>query len=237
MNAKIFRLFILLLISVGTAIPAFSAPPSAPKKGKAKREVENRQLGLLFSADAFGYIYPIFLKDKYYSAEISATLDVNNRFFPTVEVGLGHTDMVSHLYEIGYRTHAPFYRVGMDYNMQYKDKKLGYIYLGARVGYTAFDYSVEAAPLIDPVWGDGAPIVFADVPCQAVWAEAVGGLRAEIARNFYMGWSLRYKYPLYRGPIANGGPWYVPGFGAGSKGVLGATYTIGCYFNFTKKKR
>lgn len=236
MNAKIFRLFILLLISVGTAIPAFSAPPSAPKKGKAKREVENRQLGLLLSADAFGYIYPIFLKDKYYSAEISATLDINNRFFPTVEVGLGHTDMVSHLYEIGYRTRAPFYRVGMDYNMQYKDKKLGYIYLGARVGYTAFDYSVEAAPLIDPVWGDEAPVVFTDVPCQAVWAEAVGGLRAEIVRNFYMGWSLRYKYPIYRGPIANGGPWYIPGFGAGSEGVLGATYTIGYYFNFTKKK-
>ena len=236
MNAKIFRLFILLLISVGTAIPAFSAPPSAQKKGNAKREVESKQLGLHLSADAFGYIYPIFVKDKYYCSEISATLDINNRFFPTVEVGLGQTNMVSQLYEIGYSTRAPFYRIGMDYNVQYKNKKPGYIYLGARVGYTMFDYSVEAPPLVDPVWGDKAPVSFTDVPCQAVWAEAVGGLRAEIVRNFYMGWSLRYKYPIYRGPIANGGPWYIPGFGAGSKGVLGATYIIGYYFNFTKKK-
>lgn len=236
MNAKIFRLFILLLISVGTAIPASSAPSSVQKKGTAKREVGSKQLGLHLSADAFGYIYPIFVKDKYYSSEISATLDINNRFFPTVEVGLGQTNMVSQLYEIGYSTRAPFYRIGMDYNVQYKNKKPGYIYLGVRVGYTMFDYSVEAPPLVDPVWGDKAPVSFTDVPCQTVWAEAVGGLRAEIVRNFYMGWSLRYKYPIYRGPIANGGPWYIPGFGAGSKGVLGATYTIGYYFNFTKKK-
>lgn len=236
MNAKIFRLFILLLISVGTAIPVSSAPSSVQKKGAAKREVESKQLGLHLSADAFGYIYPIFVKDKYYCSEISATLDINNRFFPTVEVGLGQTNMVSQLYEIGYSTRAPFYRIGMDYNVQYKNKKPGYIYLGARVGYTMFDYSVEAPPLVDPVWGDKAPVSFTDVPCQAVWAEAVGGLRAEIVRNFYMGWSLRYKYPIYRGPIANGGPWYIPGFGAGSKGVLGATYIIGYYFNFTKKK-
>ena len=236
MNAKILRLFFLLLISVGTAIPTLAAPSSDQKKRGEKRNVENRQLGLHLSADAFGYIYPIFVKDKYYSTELSATLNINNRFLPTIEVGLGHTNMVSQLYEIGYSTRAPYYRVGMDYNMQYKNKKPGYIYLGARVGYTAFNYSVEAAPLVDPVWGDEAPIHFSHVPCQAVWAEAVGGLRAEIVRNIYMGWSLRFKYPIYRGPIANGGPWYIPGFGTGSKGILGATYTIGYYFNFTKKK-
>lgn len=236
MNAKILRLFFLLLISIGITIPTLAAPSSDQKKQGEKRNVENRQLGLHLSADAFGYIYPIFVKDKYYSTELSATLNINNRFLPTVEVGLGHTNMVSQLYEIGYSTRAPYYRVGMDYNMQYKNKKPGYIYLGARVGYTAFNYSVEAAPLVDPVWGDEVPIHFSHVPCQAVWTEAVGGLRAEIVRNIYMGWSLRFKYPIYRGPIANGGPWYIPGFGTGSKGILGATYTIGYYFNFTKKK-
>lgn len=218
MNAKTFRLFI---VSLFIASAGYAASPLC---------------GLYLSGDVFGYIYPIFVKDRYYSSELSATLDIANRFFPTVEVGIGHTDMVSELYEIGYRTRAPYYRVGMDYNMQYKSDKPGYIFLGARVGYTSFDYTVDAPPLVDPVWGDEAPVQFADVPCRAVWAEAVGGVRAEVAKNFYMGWSLRYKYPIYRGPIANGGPWYVPGFGAGKKGVLGATYTIGYYFNFIRKK-
>ncbi len=218
-NAKTFRSFIISLLVATTA------------------HAESPLRGLYISADAFGYLYPLFVKDKYYSSEVSATLNICNRFFPTVEIGFGHTDMVSQLYEIGYNTRAPYYRIGMDYNMQYKSNKPGYIFLGGRVGYTSFNYSIEAPPLTDPIWGDEVPIQFTDVPCRAIWAEAVGGIRAEITRNIHMGWSLRYKYPLHRGPIANGGPWYVPGFGTGKRGVLGATYTISYYFNFTKKKQ
>lgn len=219
MNAKTFKLFIvsLFIASLGYA--------------------ESPLRGIYLSADAFGYLYPLFVKDKYYSGEVSATVDIRNRFYPTVEVGIGYADMVSQLYEIGYRTRAPYYRIGMDYNMQHESDKPGYIYVGGRVGYTAFDYSVDAPPLVDPVWGDEVPVQLANLPCRAVWAEAVGGVRAEIAKNLYMGWSLRYKYPLYRGPITNGGPWYIPGFGAGKHGVLGATYTVGYYFNLTKKRR
>lgn len=186
--------------------------------------------GIYLSTDVFGYIYPIFVKDKYYSSELSLTVNLKNRFFPVVEAGIGYSDMVSHLYNIGYRTRAPYYRVGMDYNMQYKNGKPSYIYLGGRVGYTSFDYSVDAPPLIDPVWGGEAPVQFTDVPCRAVWIEAVGGVRAEIAKNFYMGWSLRYKYPLYTGPVLNGGPWYIPGYGTGKKTAFGATYSISYYF-------
>ena len=239
MNAKIFRLFIVSLISAlaplltqeGGALAATSATSNA----KEAREVAIFQ-GVYVSADVFGYIYPLFVADKYYSTEMSLTANLSNRFFPVVEVGVGHADMVSQLYEIGYRTRAPYYRIGMDYNMQYENGKSSYIYFGGRVGYTTFDYSVDAPSLIDPVWGSEVPVQFTDVPCRAVWFEAVGGVRAEISRNFYMGWSLRYKFPLCRGPITNGGPWYVPGYGAGSKGLLGATYTISYYFNLAKKK-
>lgn len=229
MSARIYRLFIVLLISL-------SVSEIDAKTLDAKTE-KNASLGLHLSADVFGYIYPIFVKDKYYSSELSASLDIDNRFFPTIEVGLGHTDMVSQLYEIGYRTRAPYCRVGLDYNVLYKKGNPGYIYIGARMGYTSFDYSVEAPPLVDPVWGDESFVRFSDVPCRSIWAEAVGGVRAEVAKNFYMGWTLRYKYLFYQGPISNGGPWYVPGFGTGKKMAFGATYTIGYYFNFTRKRQ
>ena len=193
--------------------------------------------GCYLSVDAFGYIYPLFVKDKYYSTEVSLSANLKNRFFPVVEVGVGYTDIVSQLYEIDYSTRAPYFRVGMDYNMQYKNNKPGYIYLGARVGYTAFEYNVDAPLLVDPVWGDEAPMVLTDMPCRAVWGEAVGGVRAEIAKNFCMGWSLRYKYLFYRGPVANGGPWYIPGFGTDKRTALGATYTLSYYFNLSKKKK
>ena len=230
MNAKTFRLFIILLISVGV----LTVEAKTPASSKAK---DATSLGLYLSTDVFGYLYPIFMQDSYYSSEVSATMSINNRFMPVVEVGVGYTDMVSHLYEIGYRTRAPYYRIGMDYNMQYKNGKPSYIYLGGRVGYTSFEYSVDAPPLTDPVWGGEVPVQFTDVPCRAVWAEAVGGVRAEIAKNFYMGWSLRYKYPIHTAPITNGGPWYIPGFGASKGAAFGATYTVSYYFNLTKKRK
>ena len=219
MSAKTFRLFI---VSLFIAVAGYAESPLR---------------GFYLSADAFGYIYPLFVKDKYYSTEVSLTANLKNRFFPVVEAGIGYTDMVSQLYSIGYSTRAPYYRIGMDYNMQYKNNKPGYIYLGARVGYTAFKYTVDAPSLVDPVWGDEVPVSFVDVPSRAVWAEAVGGVRAEITKNFCMGWSLRYKYLFYQGSIANGGPWYIPGFGAGKKTALGATYTLSYYFNLSRKNK
>ncbi len=218
MNAKTFKLFIALLISL------FALGTQAQTEKKAPLQ------GIYLSGDVFGYIYPMFVKDKYYSAELALTANLSNRFLPVIEVGFGHANMVSQLYEIGYRTRAPYYRIGMDYNMQYKNGKPNYIYLGGRVGYTTFDYSVNAPSLIDPVWGDEVPVQLTDMPSSTVWAEAVGGVRAEIAKNFCMGWSLRYKYLLHQGNITNGGPWYIPGFGTGKKTSFGATYSITYYF-------
>ena len=226
MSARTFKLFIALMISVATV---GYANPQASKEKKAEKQKLTLQ-GLYLSADAFGYIYPIFVKDRYYSTEVSAAINISNRFFPVIEAGIGHTNMVSQLYDIGYSTRAPYYRIGMDYNMQYENGKPNYIYLGGRVGYTDFKYSVNAPALIDPVWCNEVPVQFTDVPCRAIWAEAVGGVRAEIFKNLYMGWSLRYKYPIHKGPITNGGPWYIPGFGASSKTAFGATYTVSYYF-------
>lgn len=224
MSARTFKLFIALMVSVVTA---GYAQPQASKETKADKLTLQ---GIYISADAFGYIFPIFVKDKYYSTEVSAIANIGNRFFPAIEVGMGHTNIVSHLYDIGYSTKAPYYRIGMDYNMQYKNGRPNYIYLGGRIGYTAFEYSVDAPPLKDPIWGDEAAVQFTNVPCQVLWVEAIGGVRAEIVKNIYMGWSLRYKYPLHKSATNNGGPWYIPGFGASSKAEFGATYTVTYYF-------
>lgn len=218
MSARTFKLFIasLFVTSVGYAASPFR--------------------GVYLSADLFGYIYPVFVKDKYYSGEVSVAANINNRFFPAVEVGVGYADMVSQLYSIDYQTRAPYYRIGMDYNVQYKNGKPSYIYVGGRMGYTSFDYSVEAPSLKDPIWGGEQPVRLVDVPCHSVWLEAVAGVRAEIVKNFYMGWSLRYRYPILQSASDNGGPWYVPGYGAGQGALLGATYTMTYYLNFRKNK-
>ena len=66
------------------AFPTLSRGEESNKTSKTlvlkKDEKEPFFRGIYLSTDVFGYIYPIFVKDKYYSAEVSASANFMNRF-------------------------------------------------------------------------------------------------------------------------------------------------------------
>ena len=224
MRSRICSLF--LTISLLATCPVLRAAdkedaPEAPLLG-----------GVYVSADVFGFIYPIFITDAFYSMEASASVDIKHRFYPTVEAGYGYCNTTGDLYGIRYATAAPYVRVGMDYNMQYKTGAPNYILAGLRVATTSAPYEVEAASLVDPVFTTETPFHLVDMPCRALWAEAVVGVRAQIIGGFYMGWTIRYKRMLHMAnDAAYGSPWYVPGFGVYGTEAVGATYNLTWYFN------
>ena len=182
--------------------------------------------GVSVSADVFGWIYPLFVSDAFYNNEVSATVNLLDRFYPVVEAGYGHCNTVGDLYGIRYTTAAPYFRVGMDYNLQYKNHSPNFIYCGARAGYSHSTYCVEAAPLTDPVTGSSYPFLLTDIPCRALWMEALVGVRAQVWKGFHMGWSIRYKRLLSNCTSANGNPWFIPGYGVHATETFGATYQL-----------
>jgi hypothetical protein len=183
--------------------------------------------GLSVGVDVFGWIYPIFVSDAYYNNEVSAAVNLQNRFFPVVEVGYGHCNTVGDLYGIHYTTAAPYYRVGMDYNFQYKKHSpVGVIFSGARLGYSNSTYDVEAAPLTDPLTGNEVPFHLSDIPCRALWGEALVGIRSRVWKGFSLGWSLRYKRLFSNCSSVNGNPWFIPGYGVHVTETFGATYQL-----------
>ncbi len=159
---------------------------------------------------------------------VEAALEVNllNRFFPVLEVGYGRTDATNEDTEFHYKTAAPYFRAGLNYNVQYKKKLPGYIYAGARIAYSSFKYDVDGPPMKDPVWGGDLPFRVTDVKGNALWAELLVGLRARIFKNLHMGWSFRYKVNLRVKDGPNSEPWYIPGYGANSSTKFGATYDV-----------
>lgn len=188
--------------------------------------------GIYVSADVFGFIYPIFVSDAFYSTEASVSVDLKHRFYPTVEMGYGYCNTTGELYGIRYATSAPYIRVGMDYNMQYKAGAPSYIFVGARVGTSNAPFELETPAFTDPVLEVEVPFHVTDMPCRAVWAEAVAGLRAQIAGGLYMGWSIRYKRFIHAAnDKAYGNPWFVPGFGVYGTQTIGATYNLIYYFH------
>lgn len=166
------------------------------------------------------------LGGDFFSAEAALEVNLLNRFFPIVEVGYGRTDAINEDTELHYKTAAPYFRVGLNYNVQYKKKSPGYIYAGFRLGYSSFKYDVDGPSMTDPVWGGEIPFHFTDIKSSTLWTELLIGVRAEIYKNFHMGWSLRYKVRLNVKDGPNSSPWYIPGFGASDNTIFGVTYDL-----------
>lgn len=247
MRWRTCRLFLLISVLALTARAASLTGGAAPddKQASGKKPASVKALmdemagepkaplfgGIYLSADVFGFVLPTFVKDAFYNNEVALSVDLRHRFYPTAEVGYGHCHTVGDLYGIRYATAAPYFRVGMDYNMQYKTGRPSYIYLGARVGYSRSAYEVEAPALTDAVTGAPYDFHLTDMPCRALWMEALVGIRAQIWSDFYMGWCVRYKRPLRSNTSANGNPWFMPGFGVHGSETVGATYNLTWYFH------
>lgn len=102
-------------------------------------------------------------------------------------------------------------RIGIDKNfLNHPDDVLS---LGTRLGFSRYSYDPENVIFQDPVWGDYATDIEAQ-SMTAVWIEAVMGIKAEVFRNVYLGWSVSAKVML-RKPGNKYFPEYkVPGYGS-----------------------
>ena len=54
---------------------------------------------------------------------------------------------------------------------------------------------------------------------NAHWISLVGGMRAEVFRNFFMGWSVFMNLRFYQSDYKGMEPYNIPGFGKGSNRV------------------
>ena len=173
------------------------------------------------------------------SSEVIASVDLKHRFFPTVEVGYEQTDAWNDN-GIHYKSGAPYFRIGMDYNALYKKKHGQMLLVGLRYGFSSFSYDIESMSVSDPIYGGsiGNPNLIDDIWGGSIsyrhsgmtgsmqWLELGVGIRAHIWKPLYMGWGLRFRFRLSASTGQYGDPWYVPGFGTYKSNTLGVQYSI-----------
>ena len=75
--------------------------------------------GTYVGLDVFGLGSKIFGSD-FTSAEVSVEVNLKNRFIPIIEIGYGHTDTTDDETNIHYKASAPYFRIGMNYNILFK---------------------------------------------------------------------------------------------------------------------
>lgn len=183
--------------------------------------------GIYVGADVFGFMNQALGSDIM-STEASIEVHLKNRFFPVVEIGYGNIETTNDETDIYYKTSAPYFRVGLDYNVFYKKPHLpGFFTVGLRYGYSSFNYDIESPALVDPNWGHTTiPFSYKGVESNASWAELVLGMKANVFNNFYMGFSIRYRSRLSVKKHENSEPYYIPGYGKGKSSNFGITYNL-----------
>ncbi len=161
--------------------------------------------------------------------EIGGALRVNlhDQWFPVFEMGIGRAkhenDSVTH---ITYRTTAPYFKLGVDFNLLKRKHQANRIYAGFRWAFTSYKVDVIRENLPDPTWKSKSGFGVNGLACSMHWLEIVMGIDAKIFGPFHLGWDVRYRRRLIHKEGDLGNTWYVPGFGINGQDQLSANFNV-----------
>ena len=181
--------------------------------------------GLRFGFDLSRIAVP-FLEEGRVEYDGSVDLRMNKNLYPVIEVGWG--DFETEEMNFSYKSTGFSIRAGIDKNYLKKDNvnEMGMFFAGFRYGVSFFKHEAPSLEIPDPYWGDFSDGQIEKYNLHAHWISVVGGMRAEVFRNFFMGWSVFLNIKFYQSDTKGMDPYNIPGFG---KGANRATAT----FNYT----
>jgi hypothetical protein len=159
-------------------------------------------------------------------AEASVDFEIFRNLYPVIELGYNSISESEELFK--YSAAGIYGRAGFDYNfLNLNDRSQHHSFtVGARYGISLFSHKAEDIYIQNPYWGDFVSNTY-EKDLKGHWVELVGGIKAELVPNLFMGWSLRYKILLNpdMDPLVN--PQLVPGFGTGGNDrSFGISYSI-----------
>lgn len=173
---------------------------------------------------------------RFNQLEAGARFNFLDRYFPLVEMGLGESDREGQKNENHFHTRAPYFRLGMDYNLNKKHNGNRFM-AGLRYGFSSFKYDFTDPNYADPVWPQAATgFSLTDQQGRAHWAELSLGCETKLWAFVRMGWNFRFKARLHQHASPYGEPYYTPGFGKNGKTVFGGTMNLIFDVGRTSKK-
>ncbi|MBQ0073213.1 MAG: hypothetical protein KBT34_03365 [Prevotella sp.] len=195
------------------------------KTAEGPQESDSIQLfrGVAVSYNLAGTV--IRAVSDYGEIEAAARVNLRDRYFPTLEFGLGSAKhALDPISGIEAKTNAPFFRLGCDFNVLRNKHDIYRLMFGARYAMTHFTQKAYG-DIVDPYWGGTLPY-YAETTSTYHWAELLLALDARMWGPVRLGWSFRYKFHITgdsKDPAQQ--LWYIPGFGKNGN-VLGATFNV-----------
>ena len=167
-----------------------------------------------------------FSDPKILGAEAALDFELFPNIYPVFE--LGYSSMNDSLDEVSYNSGGAYARLGLDYNLlNLGDRSQHHtITAGIRYGTSVFRHNSENITVESDYWGN-FHLENYENNLNGHWIELVGGINAEVAKNFFIGWSVRYKILLNPDMDPQMVPLLIPGYGKGSLNrVFGFSYSV-----------
>lgn len=226
-----YKYFISLLLFGCSFTTLYGQQVKAEKNDTSKQIHIN---GFRLDVDVSPVVTTFLNKGNIFSYEAGIQMNINDKYYPVFEMGYGGAKKIT-ASDINYQGDALFYRLGLDFNlMKQKEtkKKLNNVFLfGGRLGFSRFNYDLTNIGFGNDYWGTPEIRHATDLTTSRLWYEIVAGVRVEIAKNVFIGWTVRSKNMLTTDQPGQYKPWYVPGFGINSdSGVWGFNYLLGYKF-------
>ncbi len=142
-----------------------------------------------------------------------------------------------HKTEVGYAysMKGSYLKLGVDHNILGRDPRENEsIFWGLRIGAVDMTHEAEEITILDGYWGDLHTSLPAD-RLRPFWFEATIGIKAEVLKNFFMGWNVRGHFLLiYPKHVMR--PYIIPGYGnAEKKFPVTFNYTLTYRFPYKLK--
>jgi hypothetical protein len=210
--------------------------------GNAQDSIQKfpERYGLRIGVDLHRLSKSFYDKD-YRGLEIVGDYRLTKKFYIAGE--LGNEEKTVDDDRLNFTTQGSYFKVGFDYNAfeNWLDME-NMIYAGMRIGFSSFDHQVNSYKIYENNGNYyGQTIVAPGEKFSgqtASWVEIVGGVKAELFNNLYMGFSVRLNYLISNKEPEGFANLYIPGFNRTYDGKFGAgfNYTLSYFIPIYKKK-
>jgi opacity protein-like surface antigen len=205
--------FISLFLILGVSPIGVHAQDTIPITLKVK-------IGLEVSGPAIYYTDKNIL-----SAEGYVSVDLNEK--RSAFLALGYLNYKYSQYNYDYLNNGSFLKIGMDFNLLKANKSQGKYFAGIGLRYGLSHFNSET-PYYEQTnyWGTTS----SSLPEKSYWGhflEVAPGVRAEIFKNFSVGWTISIRKIIFTNTGKDLKPVYFPGYGDGSKSITaGMSYYL-----------
>jgi Domain of unknown function (DUF6048) len=224
--------FLIVLISLSA---------QSQKKTKDSIPAKTDQYGLRLGVDLYKLTKSFYEKD-YKGLEIVGDYRLTKNYFLAAEIG--NENKTTDDYRLNFTSKGTYIKVGFDYNgyENWLDMK-NMLHIGLRYGASTFSETLNTYKIYNtsPYFNETASINSGEKfdGLSAQWLEVVGGVKAEVLHNIFVGFSFRINKLVTNSKPNNFDNLYIPGFNRTYDGDFGVgfNYTVSYFVPLYKLKR